>query len=108
MADMVPDEVQAAERGHRIRDDAVGELNIPQVAGDADRAPARAGDLLDNLVDTRLVDVHQPDGGALPREADGPCLPHAGGRRRHDPDLPLESHLRSFLQSSVRRGAACI
>jgi hypothetical protein len=93
MADMVPHEIEPAERVGGAPHDVAREGVLAQIAGESDGAPAGRGDLGDNRLDPALVDVGDPDRGALPRKAQRAGPPHARCRRRDDPDLVCQAHV---------------
>jgi hypothetical protein len=78
---MVPDEIEPAEGVGRAPHDAAGEFVLAQIADQAERAPARAGDLADHGIDARLIDVDDPDRGTFAGEAKRTGPPHPRGRR---------------------------
>ncbi len=95
MADMVPDEIEAAEGVRCLRDHAPALAVLGQVGDDALRLPAGLGDLVHHALDARRVDIDDADLGAFLGEAQRAGAPHPGGRRRDDADLALQSHGRS-------------
>jgi hypothetical protein len=89
MADMVPHEIEPAKGVGGAPHDVAREIVLTQIADDAERPPAGAGDLLDDGSDPGLIDVDHPDRRALLRKAQRTGPSHPRCRRRYDADLVL-------------------
>ena len=92
MADVVPDEVEAAECPRRLLHDPPRVLVAGEIRNDRMRPPARGRDFGDNRLDSGAVDVDHADCRAFAGKTHRARAPHAGGRSRHDPDLVLQAH----------------
>src|SRR4051794_9878248 len=92
MADMVPDEIEPAERVRGAPHYVAGETVGAQIADQRQRAPTRSRDLADNRLDAGLVDIGHPDRRTLACETQRPGPSHSGRRRRDDADLVFEPH----------------
>src|SRR5204862_7016837 len=81
MADMVPHEIEPAKGVGGAPHDAAGEIVLAQIADEPERPAACGGDLADDGIDTRLIDVDDAYRGALAGKPDRPGPAHTGGRR---------------------------
>jgi len=92
VADMVPHEIEPAKGVGGAPHDVACEGILAQIADDAERSPARRGNLGDDGIDPGLIDIDHPDRGALLREAQRAGPPHPRSRRRDDAVLVLQAH----------------
>ncbi len=93
---MVPHEIEPAKGVGGAPHDVAREIVLAQIADDAERLPAGAGDLLDHGVDAGFIDVDHAHRRALLRKTQRAGPPHPRGRRRNDADLVLQAHGDSF------------
>src|SRR5262245_32112243 len=95
MAEMVPDEVEAAERIGGFAHGPFGLGVLAQVGNDALGLASGRRDLANDGLDALLVDVDDRDSRALLSKSQRPGAAHARPRRGHDPNLVLEPHVPS-------------
>src|SRR5690349_982097 len=93
MPDMVPHEIESAERPRRLLDDAPRFLVLRQIGRECERPTPSAGDFGHHRLDAGPVDVDDANGCTLPREAERARAAHAGGGGRYDADLVLQAHV---------------
>jgi hypothetical protein len=92
MADMVPDEIEPAERVGRLAHDVAGEVVAGQVAGDPDRLAAGSCYLADDRFHPGCVEIDHRDRGAFTREPQCAGAPHTRSGGSDDADLALQAH----------------
>src|SRR5215510_10789685 len=107
MSDMVPDEVEAAERPRRLLDNAPRLLLLRQIGRECERATSSAGDFGHHRLGSGPVDVDDANRCTLLREAQGTRAAHAGGCGCHDADLVLQAHLCGPPRSWVPPRSPC-
>ena len=92
MADVVPDEVEPAERPRGLLHDPPRVVVAREIGNDRMRPPACGRDFGDNRFHSGPVDVDHADCRAFAGKAQRARASHARGGRRHDPDLVLQAH----------------
>src|SRR5262249_41406822 len=106
MPDMVPDEVETAERLHSALHDLPREVVVAQIASERDGLAAVLLDLLGDGFGVGGVDVDDRDARALAREPSRAGPSHPRRRRGDDPDLAGQSHRFLLLLRSVHAPSA--
>lgn len=89
---MVPDKIKPSKGVGGPPRNAAGKIVLTQIADETERPSARGGDLADDCVNPRLIEVYDPDRGTFAGKAERAGPPHPGGRRRDDADLAVQPH----------------
>jgi hypothetical protein len=92
MADMVPHKIEPAKGVGGPPHDAAREIVLAQISDQAERAAARGGNLADDRIDARLIDVDHANRRAFTGKPvrSGPA--HPGSRRRDNAYFIFEPH----------------
>ena len=92
MTDMVPQEVQSAERRDGIIDDPVTVGILGEIGADANSAAAGIGHFLDHSIQSVLIDIDSRHLGTFSGETKGSGPSHARGRSCDQGDFVFQSH----------------
>src|SRR5262249_24375957 len=92
VAEVVPYEIEAAERVGGFAHDPPCVCILAQIGDDALGLAAGRNDFLDHGRDPGTVDIDDPDAGSLARKTNGAGATHSGAGCGHDADFILESH----------------
>ncbi len=85
MANMIPHEIEAAERIRSLPHYAARIIVFRQVGDNTDRLTTIRFDLRDDLLNRRFVDINDANRSAFLGKSHGTGASHAGTRRRHQP-----------------------